>query len=140
MLSKWDLPGSVDPKTDPDLYRLDVLDRLRQNIRRAVGLDELVIFATSELRKDTDGELTIDDMKGDGRIGSDADNVLLMWPTRNTSDLSDEPVPVNLRIAKARDGGRRGNISLLFDHVNYRFIQANAEPDRGKHHQRGRSP
>jgi hypothetical protein len=132
MLSKWDLPGSADSKTDPDPYRLDVFDRLRQESRRAFAHDGFVILATSELRKDTDKELTIDDVKGDGRIGSDADNVLLIWPMKNIDNLSDEPVPVNLRIAKTRDGGRRGDVRLLFDHVHYRFTQAGAEPDRAK--------
>lgn len=136
MLSKWNLPSNVGSEVDPDQYRLDVLDQFRQCFRRSLGHDGVTMIATSEQRKDAGNEPTIDDVKGDGRIGSDADNVLLMWPKRTVGDGSDEPVPITLRIAKSRDGGRRGDLNLLFDHVNYRFLPADTEPDRGTRRRR----
>ena len=73
----------------------------------------------SEIRKDaTKASLDRDDLKGDGRMASDADVVMLMWPAGNaTGDV----IPTTLRIDKGREGVIRGDVTLWFDHTRCRF-------------------
>ncbi len=131
MLPKWIIPGTAERQTEPDVYRMDALDQLRKKSRTAACPEGFPIIVTSEVRKDA-GHLTIDDLKGDGRITSDADTVLLMSAMEEYNDLSDKPVPVKLEIAKTRDGGRRGIIPLMFDHVHYRFHEPPAKSESKK--------
>ena len=132
MIQKWDVPGNLPTTVEPDQFRLDAIDRLRQWARQSGGPDNLVVLATAELRKDAGKELSIDDLKGDGRLGSDADIVLLMSPSTKSLALNDDPVPTRIRIEKARDGGRRGDVHVLFDHLRHRFTEVPEVPKRKK--------
>ena len=75
----------------------------------------------SEIRKDTARELDLNDLKGDGRITSDADCVLLMYPANDRPDANSNFVPMTMRIAKGRDGVNRVDVPLWFDFEHYCF-------------------
>lgn len=125
MLHKWIVPGDAARQDEADIYRLDAIDEYRNWARRRIGPAALTVLATVELRKDAKAEL-IDDLKGDGRLGSDADQVLLLSRDQKWHAPSDDPVRIKIRIAKARDGGRLGDVEALFDHAHCRFLDATA--------------
>ena len=75
-------PKAFHPATD-DHFRLDVLDRLRNESRSLRCPDGHSMLVLSEVRKDESRRLDIDALKGDGRITSDADCVLLMYPAQD---------------------------------------------------------
>ena len=60
----------------------------------------------------------MDDIKGDGRIASDADCVLILWPTREVDAGTNL---VSLDIAKGREGVVRDEHELTFHHLVGRF-------------------
>ena len=61
---------------------------------------------------------TLDDMKGDGRIASDADAVLILSPN---GEINKSTNLVCLDIAKGREGVIRGEHELTFHHLIGRF-------------------
>ncbi len=119
LFQKMDPRGEIADSATRDHYRLDLLDQVRKascDPSRPHGFPIVVI---SEIRKDaTKASLDRDDLKGDGRMASDADVVMLMWPAGNaTGDV----IPTTLRIDKGREGVIRGDVTLWFDHAHCRF-------------------
>ena len=81
------------------------------------------IVAISEIRKDSAKEsIDRDDLKGDGRMASDADVVMLMWPGKSAG--IGDVIPTTLRIDKGREGVIRGDVRLWFQHACCRFYDA----------------
>jgi len=119
LFQKMDPRGEIADSLARDHYRLDLLDQVRKASfvpERPHGFPIVVI---SEIRKDAaKAGLDRDDLKGDGRMASDADVVMLMWPAGNaTGDV----IPTTLRIDKGREGVVRGDVTLWFDHTRCRF-------------------
>jgi len=115
--------GKLLTDMQKDDFRLDAIKQFRdwsRNESMPAGPPSVVI---SEIRKGDDSkqDLTLEDIKGNGRIGFDADTVLLMMTPKNSG--GSVTVPVNLRIAKARDGATRTDISLMFHHTVYKFTE-----------------
>ena len=118
------LPPSGVLSTSEDIYRLDMLDRCRRSLRKWLGYDHVAFLVASEVRKlDSNTgrirEISRDDLKGDGRIASDADNILLIWPSSKSNDNGS--VEMTIRIDKGRDGVVRRDIPLRFHYAKYRF-------------------
>jgi hypothetical protein len=81
------------------------------------------IVVISEVRKDSSKEcIDRDDLKGDGRMASDADVVMLMWPDKTTG--AGDAIPTTLQIDKGREGVIRGDVRLWFQHACCRFCDA----------------
>ena len=106
----FDLFQKIDPRGDTaegaatDHVRLDLFDQIRRESRYTDRPEGFPVIVTSEIRKDPKRrELCSNDLKGDGRMVSDADTVLLMWPESDNFATTSDVVPINLRIAKARD-------------------------------------
>jgi hypothetical protein len=55
-----------------------------------------------------------------------------MWPESEGFATTSDVVPINLRIAKARDGATRGDIKLDFHHRCYRFVDVTSTPPAGR--------
>ena len=100
------------------LHNLAVVSRISTSPGRPYGFPIVVI---SEIRKDAKDNLTRDDLKGDGRMASDADTVMLMWPTEKGESATGDIVPTTLRIDKGREGVQRGDLQLWFEHGCFRF-------------------
>jgi replicative DNA helicase len=137
LFQKMLTPGNVTP-SEHDQYRLDLLDEVSRHLQSLLGEGNCAFLVLSEIRKAESGhrtrrELTYDDLKGDGRIASDADSVLLMWPTAPQRWQARVPdvIPVTLRIDKCRDGGERCDVPLEFHHRVCRFADPNASTDTG---------
>jgi replicative DNA helicase len=129
LFQKMITPSSV-AVSESDTYRLDVFNQLTSSLRLYFGGKEFAFLVTSEMRK-RDGKKsgnrpTIDDMKGDGRIASDADSVLVLSPTRRVNESTNI---VCLDIAKGREGIIRGEHELTFQHMIGRF-EGSSEPPR----------
>lgn len=105
--------------SDRDAYRLDAIQNASQQLSESLGDGNFAFFITSEIRKEAGREPTMDDMKGDGRLASDADNVLAMWPRNNRASSSDV-VELTLNIDKCR-GGEIGPMPIEFHHKVCRF-------------------
>lgn len=122
LFQKMVLPSSVSP-SESDQYRLDAIDEAGQKLRRLRGNHCVAFLAISEMRKREAARRnalpTRDDIKGDGRIPSDADNVLILAPSR---DISQDEAELILRIDKGRDGVVRGDHKLRFLHRVNRFL------------------
>ena len=108
--------------SEGDTYRLDVFNQLTSSLRRYFGGRQFAFLVTSEMRK-RDGKKsgnrpTLDDMKGDGRIASDADAVLILSPN---GEINKSTNLVCLDIAKGREGVIRGKHELTFHHLIGRF-------------------
>jgi replicative DNA helicase len=124
LFQKMVLPSSLLPG-DADQFRLDAIDLAAQRLRQSYGDDCVAFLIITEMRKREAARRkdipTRDDIKGDGRIPSDADNVLILAPTR---DISSDESEVLLRIDKGRDGVVRGDHHLRFLHRVNRFVVA----------------
>lgn len=82
------------------------------------------VIGTSRVNKIESGHhLTINDVPGSAEVVSQADIVLLLEPT---TPASTNPLvtPTLLKVAKVRDGGRRGDVYLDFHHTVSRFEEA----------------
>ncbi len=125
--------GDVADGAATDHYRLDLLSEV---MKKTAGPDQprgFPILVTSEVRKDTHKDtLTMDDLKGDGRMASDADVVMLMWPDPNSAQNNPDVVPTVLRIAKGREGVIRGDVKLWFEHQCFRFHDTEPETAKDK--------
>jgi replicative DNA helicase len=119
LFQKMDPRGEIADSAAKDHFRLDTLDKVRQRSCEAGSLHGFPILVTSEIRKDVSKEnLSRDDLKGDGRIASDADVVMLMWPEKGAGG---DVIPTTLRIDKGREGVTRGDLTLWFQHACCRF-------------------
>jgi hypothetical protein len=120
--------GDVADGAATDHYRLDMLSEV---MKKTAGPDQprgFPILVTSEIRKETHkGTLTMNDLKGDGRMASDADVVMLMWPDPNSAQGDSDVVPTILRIDKGREGVVRGDVKLWFEHPCFRFHDTEPE-------------
>ncbi len=115
------LPKAFHPAPE-DHFRLDVLDRLRNESRSLRCPDGHSVLVLSEVRKDESRQLDIDALKGDGRITSDADCVLLMYPAQDRPDARANLIPMIIRVEKGRDGVNRADVPVWFDFQHYRFL------------------
>ncbi len=115
---------------DKDHFRLDSIKRYRHTFRTDYQPEGPPVIAISEIRKSESssrGRPSRDDLLGSGRLASDADTVLIMWPTKENEDAA-ATIPTTLRIDKARDGGIRTAIPLLFRHTQSRFEEVSERP------------
>ena len=123
LFQKMDPRGEIADGAAKDHYRLDVLDQLRKQSCRGYAPHGFPILVTSEIRKAARDEgLSFDDLKGDGRMASDADVVMLMWPESAAGETSGRLIPTILRIDKGREGVIRGDLRLWFQHACCRFF------------------
>jgi replicative DNA helicase len=125
-------PGKLLTDMQKDDFRLDAIKRFRDWSRNESMPTGAPVVVISEIRKgeDTRRELTLEDIKGSGRIAFDADTVLLMMTPKSTDGSA--TVPVTLRIAKARDGATRTDISLMFHHTVYNFTEIEPSSKKAK--------
>jgi hypothetical protein len=126
-----DLFQKMDPRDEiadslaRDHYRLDVLDQVRKASCYPSRPHGYTIVVISEIRKDAaKTNIDRDDLKGDGRMASDADAVMLMWPDKSAGSATGDIIPTTLRIDKGREGVIRGDVTLWFDHTRCRFHDA----------------
>jgi replicative DNA helicase len=122
LFQRMDVPQAIANELDKDDYRLDVIQQLRQESRNEYRPDGFPILVTSEIRKmdGTRHELTQDDLRGSGRLLSDADVVMLLSPGKNHRNGA-PTVPVTLRISKGRDGVMRGDLPVNFQYNRCQF-------------------
>ena len=122
LFQKMDPHGDVAEGAAADHYRLDVLDQVQKRSRCPARPHGFPILVTSEIRKDAPKDnLSRDDLKGSGRIASDADVVLLMWPDETDRDTTGDVVPTTVRIGKGREGVIRTDVKLWFEHQCFCF-------------------
>ena len=121
LFQKMITPSSV-VVSEVDTYRLDIFNQLTLSLRKYFQGKHFAFLVTSEMRKRdgrrSESRPTIDDIKGDGRIASDADSVLILWPTREVDAGTNL---VSLDVAKGREGVLRGENNLTFHHPIGRF-------------------
>jgi hypothetical protein len=130
LFQKWPCPEHFATGADQDHWRLDILDRLRRTSLDQSCPDGIAFLVLSEIRKDASRELTIDDLKGDGRMASDADSVLLMYPSDERRNSTSREVGLTIRIAKGRDGVERVDLPLRLDLRTNRFRDEEPSPAR----------
>jgi replicative DNA helicase len=125
LFQKMDPRGEIADSAARDHYRLDVLDQVRKASCYPSRPHGYTIVVISEIRKDAaKGNIDRDDLKGDGRMASDADVVMLMWPDKNAGSTTGDIIPTTLRIDKGREGVIRGDVTLWFHHTCSRFYDA----------------
>jgi replicative DNA helicase len=111
---------------DENRARLSALQSYQyasRTVKRPAGDPLLVI---SQIRKG-DGNrnrLTLDDLLGSTELAYAGDSVLLL--EEGKSSPSPARTNLTLRVAKARDGGHRGDVALVFDHELTRISEASA--------------
>ena len=133
LFQKMDPHGDVAEGAATDHYRLDVLQTVQNQSCCPMRPHGYPILVTSEIRKDaTKSNLTRDDLKCSGRIASDADVVLLMWPDETNDNAPGDIVPTTLRIGKGREGVRREDLKLWFHHTHFRFHDEEPQASTGK--------
>lgn len=105
-----------------DNFRLDQIKKFRQEFRPADHPGGVPFVLLSEVRKSASVELTRDDLLGSSRLASDADSIILLWPSQDTR--ADAPVTLlTLKIDKGREGVVRSTIQLEFQHTICRFTE-----------------
>ena len=133
LFQKMDPRGEIADSATRDHYRLDVLDQVRKLSCHPLRPHGYTIVVISEIRKDSAKEsIDRDDLKGDGRMASDADVVMLMWPDKTAGSATGDIIPTTLRIDKGREGVIRGDVQLWFDHTRCRFYDT-APTGTGQH-------
>jgi len=125
LFQKMPVP-SGQGQSDRDAFRLDAIQEASQHLSKTLGDGNFAFFISSEIRKEAGSAPTMDDMKGDGRLASDADNVLVMWPRRDCVK-SQDVLGLALKIDKGRDGVDRCEMAIDFDHRLYRFDDASKQ-------------
>jgi hypothetical protein len=118
------VPDEITAALDADSYRVKSLQRV-QGCGRSTGSPVgFPILAISEVRKGESGraEISIGDLMGSARLAYSAESVLLLELTAGPAE--GPVVPVQLKVAKARDGAARVRIELLFEHTRSRFREA----------------
>jgi replicative DNA helicase len=130
LFQKIDLRGDAGEGLAKDQQRLDVLQQVQLYSSGPGRPHGYPILAISEIRKDSARkEPHRDDLKGDGRIASDADAILLMWQPETDKTTGSDVIPTMLRIDKGREGVIRGDIRLWFDHRCFRFYDTKSQGD-----------
>jgi hypothetical protein len=121
LFQKW--PTSLDDAADQaDHFRLDVVDQFRRSSVSPSCPDGHCVLILSEIRKDAPRELDINDLKGNGRMTSDADTVLLLYKASDRLNADANTVPMMIRVAKGRDGVDRVDLPVWFDFARFRFL------------------
>lgn len=132
LFQKLLVPNHV-ASTERDAFRLDAIDNTLAACRRNHGFGKTNFLVTSEIRKSglstQRRTLSFDDLKGDGRLASDASTVLLM-STDDTIDESRNTITIN--VAKGRDGVVRGPQRFVFDHRQGTFEASTAKAAKGR--------
>ena len=123
--------GKPPSELQKDDCRLDAIKRFRKWSRLDNQPCGATVIVVSELRKGEDGrrELSLGDVKGSGRLGFDADTVLLLLKAQDVAKAP-STVPLILRIEKGRDGVVRSDIHLNFHHTVYRFEEQPSSPKK----------
>ncbi len=125
--------GAVADGAATDHYRLDMLNEVMKKTADPDQPRGFPILVTSEIRKDAHKDaLTMNDLKGDGRMASDADVVMLIWPDPNSARNNSDVVPTILRVDKGREGVVRGDVKLWFEHQCFRFHDTEPKTANGK--------
>ena len=139
LFQKMDPHGEIADSAARDHYRLDVLDQVRKASVHPLRPHGYTIVVISEIRKDSSKEgIDRDDLKGDGRMASDADVVMLMWPDKSAG--TGDVIPTTLRIDKGREGVIRGDVRLWFHHACCRFCDAPPAGPNFDHNHKNPSP
>lgn len=123
LFQRIDCPPELQNDADRDHYRLDLLRNVKRMSRTETQPDGAGVVISSEIRKGDSSrtQLGHDDLLGAGRMSSDADNILLLWPKLRPGDQPGDVAEMVLRIEKGRDGVQRGDIPLRFAHTRTRF-------------------
>jgi replicative DNA helicase len=110
---------------DADFARIEAIQRVRSRTRASEHPAGDPVLLLSGITKAWDGRspLTADFLPGSVRLKQAADTVLMLQPGEPPADPS-APAPVKLRIVKGRDGARRVDLPLLFDHTRCKFRPA----------------
>lgn len=116
------IPVPAGNGIEADQERAEVLKAVQDIGRSEEARLTVPIIAISEIRKSDSRKsaLTVDDLLGSGRLASVASTVLLLEPNSAAGDSS-ERAAMTLRVAKGRDGVRRGDYPLWFYFDKYRF-------------------
>ncbi len=126
LFQKMIVPGD-QPVSCFDTYRLDVIDQVRSVLGKRIGHDNIGFLVSSEKRKgDTSrgDRLTREDLKGDGRMSSDADCILLMETAKVIDSDTNEIV---ISVDKGRDGVIRGEHRAILKHRTGAFLDPSVE-------------
>jgi DnaB-like helicase C terminal domain len=117
------VPPQASDALDADFHRVRSLQQIQEWTRTNEDPIGYPILAISEVRKGESGrtEISVSDLMGSARLGYSAEAVLLLDSKENAEG---PVVPVQLRVAKGRDGAVRSQIDLLFEHTKSRFREA----------------
>jgi len=117
---------------DLDHHRIDLLADIRESTRSSNFPSGFPMLVLSGIRKGDAHrrELTIEDIPGSIQIGQSADNILLMWEPAGNHKAAQDVVPRVLRVEKARDGGTKTDVQLMFDHSRCRFFEPGSGPSK----------
>jgi RecA/RadA recombinase len=109
---------------DEDHARLSVLQSYQntsRTARRPAG-DPLLVIGQVRKGDGARTRLTLEDLLGSSQLAYAGDTVLLLEEGKPSA--APGRTNLTLRVAKARDGGHRGDISLVFDHDLARIGEA----------------
>ena len=135
-----DIP-ELAPHDDLDRYRF----RLLQQIQAAICTDGdpsgSPMLVVSEVRKGDSGRksIGIDDLMGSARLSYGPDTVLLLQRPSDSVDNSGDTVPLILKVAKCRDGGKLTDIRLNLEIQTMRFSAA-SQPTTSRNNVGGSRP
>lgn len=129
ILDYFQLIDVADPSTaslETDFSRIELLQTAQQMTRsqQCPGGDCFLVL--TEVRKGESGRprLALDDLMGSARISYSADCVLLLEAEGETPESAADAVPLQLTVAKGRDGMKRGRVRLTFEYSCHRFREA----------------
>lgn len=110
---------------DADFARIAAIQDVRSRTRNSHPPAGAPVLLLSGITKAWDGRspLTADFLPGSVRLKQACDTVLMLQPGDPPADPT-APAPVTLRIVKGRDGARRVDLPLLFDHTRSTFRAA----------------
>lgn len=110
---------------EADLHRLALLRSYLERTASTTtpGGDSILVVSETRKASARRDELKPDDVRGHGRIVFTADAVLMLESDTDDAARTADTEPIVLTVAKCRDG-RKGSLSMLFDHQIYRFREA----------------
>jgi hypothetical protein len=110
---------------EADFARIAAVQEVRARTRTSHPPAGAPVLLLSGITKAWDGKspLTADFLPGSVRLKQACDTVLMLQPGDPPADPA-APAPVALRIVKGRDGARRVDLPLLFDHTRCMFRPA----------------
>lgn len=110
---------------EADFARIAAIQEARSRTRTSHPPAGTPTLLLSGITKAWDGRssLTADFLPGSVRLKQACDTVLMLQPGDSPADPT-APAPVILRIVKGRDGARRVDLPLLFDHTRSTFRPA----------------